>query len=94
MKTVLEKQAWKKDEGEPTAKQQEDEEEEEEEIERKFKKQNSSGGIWVEEGTNTESRDKRNEKSRSVFEYIWSLADKKPWRGECSRGSYLLEDRL
>lgn len=36
----------------------------------------------------------REMKKAEVYEYIWSLADKRQWRGEWCCVSYLLEDLL
>ena len=55
----------------------------------KIKIQNSSEGVCGE----GERRGKRNEKAE-VYEYIWSIADRKQWRGAGYYVSYLLEDPL
>lgn len=47
---------------------------------KKIKLQNSSDGIC--RGEIEDVRIRRNEKAE-LYEYIWSLADKKPRRGEC-----------
>lgn len=65
-------------------------EEEEGEIERKLKCRIAVTHL---RGEMQGRKDKRNEKAE-VYEYIWSLANKWKWRGECYCVSYLLEDLL